>query len=290
LPEERPRQRKKAEADEPEAKPERGGRTRAAAKSGGGVSPIVLILVGGYAVFATIAAVYGLFIKSGPDTGHPLSTIPDNFGEFPPATRTKPSAYRFPVDGELPPEQRTRLGGKVVIGQVEVQPVRIEKRKLVVETERTDGEKRPEASRVPAFVMTLAIKNASSDLTLFPMDPAFTRRAKDDDRPITRLVVNRSTVFPGGYIDWPLDPTRIKKRIEQQQANDSIPLKPGETREYVVFTDAKSDIIREVEGAKDTMQWRVQVRRGPITFRGKEVPVTAIVGVDFKASEIKTPE
>jgi hypothetical protein len=194
------------------------------------------------------------------------------------------------VDGELPPAQRTHLGGKVTIGQVEVQPVRIEKRELVVETESTRGEKRRERSRVPAFVMTLSIKNASSDLTLFPMDPAFTRRAKDPDRPITRLVVNKSTVFAGGYIDWPLESNRIKKRFEQQQANDAIPLKPGETREYVVFTDAKSDIVREVEGAKDTMQWRVQVRRGPITFRGKEVPVTAVVGVDFKASDIKTPE
>ena len=28
---------------------------------------------------------------------------------------------------------------------------------------------------------------------------------------------------------------------------------------------------------------------GAVEFRGKEIPVTAIVGVDFKASEVKEP-
>ena len=41
-----------------------------------------------------LLAVYGLLFKSGEklDPGHPLSTIPDNFGEFDPATRGRRSA------------------------------------------------------------------------------------------------------------------------------------------------------------------------------------------------------
>jgi len=136
-------------------------------------------------------------------------------------------------------------------------------------------------------VLTLAIKN-TSDLNIFPMDPAFTRRSERDDKPITRVVVSKSEFFAGGHIPWPLG-SGIKKRIEVQQANDSIALKPNETREYVVFTDARADIIKAAEGSKDTMQWRVQVRRAPVMLRGKEVPVTAIIGVDFKASDIKSP-
>jgi hypothetical protein len=95
--------------------------------------------------------------------------------------------------------------------------------------------------------------------------------------------------FAGGFIEWPLAPT-VKKKIEVQQAKDSIPLKPGETREYVVFTDAKTEIINAVEKSTDPVQWRVHVRRGLVSFRGKEIPVTAIIGVDFQPSEVKTPK
>ena len=74
-----------------------------------------MIAVGGfYALLATVVAIYGLFFKSGDklETGHPLSNLPDNFGEFEPATRKKVTMYRFNVDGDLPPDQRTGLGGK----------------------------------------------------------------------------------------------------------------------------------------------------------------------------------
>ena len=93
------------------------------------------------------------------------------------------------------------------------------------------------------------------------MDPAFTRKSVNDNRPITRLVVNKTTFFAGGPISWPLGPA-LKKKYEQQQANDYIPLPPGDTRDYVVFTDpTSSGMIRAVEGAQDALQWRVQIRQ-----------------------------
>ncbi len=283
--EEPPRRKKRDDSAEPPEKATRAGRPRAT--TGGGVNPVILYVVAGYAFLATALAVYGLFFKSGVDTGHPLSTIPDNFGEFAPAARKKVTKYRFPVDGELPADQRAGLGGKVAVGELEVTPVRIEKRKLKVLTEPVKGQPREEVTQHPAFVLTLSIKNTSGDLDIYPMDPAFTRKGAEDDKPITRLVVNKQTVFAGGWIPWPPDPDKIKKRSEVQQKNDYEPLRPNETREYVVFTEASTAVVKAVEGSKEPLQWRVEVRRGPVAFRGKEIPVTAIVGVDFKASDVQ---
>ncbi len=236
-------------------------------------------------------AVYGLFFKSSEqlDPGHPLSTIPDSFGEFDPVSRKKVQSYNFPVDGELPAAQRTSLGGKVAIGQLEVQPVRIENRRLEIVTETVSDRSPQTIPTNPALVLTLSIKN-TGELPIFPMDPAFTRRdISGAPKPITRLVVGKDS-FAGGFIEWPLDPTKYRKKLEVRQAKDSIPLKPGETREYIVFTDAKMEIINAVEHATEPVQWRVQVRRGLVPFKGKEVPVTAIIGVDFQASDVKKPK
>jgi hypothetical protein len=291
LDEEPPRKPRKAardERDEPDERPARADRARQAPGDSGTLK-VALLALAVYAVIATVLAVYGLFIRSGDklEPGHPLSTIPDNFGEFDPPSRKKVTQYKFPVDGELPAAQRAGLGQTVSIGQLEVQPVRVEKRRLGIVLERPKGPPQPPEFTNPALVLTLSIRN-TGDLAIYPMDPAFTRRATANDKPITRLVVGKET-FAGGYIEWPLDPERIRKKIEVQQANDSIPLRPGETREYVVFTDAKPEIVGAVETATEPVQWRVEVRRGLIEFRGEEIPVTAIIGVDFKGSDVKTP-
>jgi hypothetical protein len=253
---------------------------------------VVVIALAGWAVIATILAIYGLVFSGDKlETGHPLSTVPDNFGEFDPAMRKKPGPkamlYKFHVDGELPAAQRAGLGGKITVGRIEVEPLEIRKRTLRILTDQVKGGLREDFTS-PALVLKLSIRN-TSDINIFPMDPAFTRRPTEIDRPITRLVLNKQTFFPGGPISWPLG-EQVKKKYEQQQANDYVPLTPGETREYVVFTEPNPKIIEAVENAKEPLEWRVQVRRESIKFRGQEVPVTAIIGVDFKASEIKQAE
>jgi hypothetical protein len=272
-------------AGEPHPRPARGARTPAAPTSG--VSRVLFLAVLGYSILMTILAVYGLFLKPGdtlpPD--HPLSTIPDTFGEFDPASRKKVSQFRFPVDGELPPHLRAPLGGKIELGQLTVEPLRVEARDLKVITEGK-GEKKQEV-KLHALVLHLRVKNTSADLAIFPMDPAFNRLAnpRNDPHPATRLVVGRQA-FYGGAIEWPFAPT-VTRRYEEAQAGDATPLKPGEEREYVVFTDVDPELLKTVKGAKDPLLWRVQVRRGLIEFRGKEVPVTAIVGVEFTREQIE---
>lgn len=285
--EDAPRKKKKKRKDdeEPDEKPARATRTAAPA-GGGAAKTILIVLLAGYAFVATLVAIYGLFFSSGAPAGHPLSTIPDNFGEYDPVSRKKVSRATFPVDGPLPPEQRANLGGKIAIGQLEVQPVRIEKRGLEIKVEG-GGEKEKTLRPGKALVLTLDIKNTSPDLPIFPVDPAFNRRETKNDQPITRLVVGKRT-FYGGEIEWPL-PALFKKKSEVQQGNDAVALKPGESREYVIFSAASTDLIKTAEAEKGQLQWRVQLRRGLIDYRGKEVPVTAVIGIDFKASDIREP-
>jgi hypothetical protein len=273
--------------EEPAPKPARAGRNRSAPTPSSGISKGAFFAVVGYAVLVTLAAIYGLFIKSGEklDPGHPLSTIPDNFGEFDPVSRKKVSQLK--LEGDLPANLKAALGGKIEVGQLEIEPLKVEIRPLKVITEG-QREKRDE-NRRDTVVMQLRIKNTSSDLSIFPMDPAFTRKARGDDKPLTRLVVAGKQPFYGGGIEWPV-PVNVKRKYEEQQEKDNAPLKPGESREYVVFTESDSQIVKIVRESNDTILWRVQVRRGLVEFKGKDVPVTAIIGVEFKASDVKSLE
>jgi hypothetical protein len=254
---------------------------------------VALLCVAGYAAVMTLVAIYGLFFKSGEklDPGHPLSTIPDSFGEFDPVSRKKVSQYKFPVDGKLPETQVAGLGGKIEIGQLAIEPVKIESRKLnvIIENSREKKTDTSLARRGESLVMQLRITNTSNEFPIFPMDPALTRKARvDDEKPATRLIVGNQT-FYGGAIVWPF-PSNLTRRYEEQQEKDNIPLKPGETREYVVFTDSEQKILKAVKDSNDPLLWRVQVRRGLIEFKGKDVPVTAIIGVEFKAVDVKSQE
>jgi hypothetical protein len=277
-----------AAAPEQPAPPKARRGDRAASPGGGGISKALFFGVAGYALIMTLAAAYGLFIKSGEkvDPGHPLSTIPDTLGEFDPASRKKVSLYRPSLDGELPASQMAELGGRIAIGQLEIEPLKVELRPLTIVSEGL-GEKRKEQLR-KAVVLHLRIKNTSSDLNICPMDPAFTRKVHGDAKQLgTRLVVGKQT-FYGGAIDWPFTGGKVKRKYEAEQEQDALPLKPAESRDYVVFTDADPQIVKAVSEAGEAMLWRVQVRRGVIDFQGKETPVTAIIGVEFTSADVKS--
>ncbi|MFO0801242.1 MAG: hypothetical protein U0804_27575 [Gemmataceae bacterium] len=237
-----------------------------------------------YALLMTVLAVYGLFIREGkPPEGHPLSLIPDGRGEFPPADRRKTGKLAVPLDGPLPPELRAGLGKKVTVGDVEVEPVSVAVRKLSVVREPDRGKAQTQyLSR--GVVLTLNVRNTSADLSFHPLDPAFNRKTFPSDTPPTALVVGKDT-FAGGPVAWPFD-RNVKRAYESAQAGDDQPLGPGESRKYVVTSDARDVVVKAVQGARDTILWRVQVRRGLVEYRGREVPVTALIGVEFQASDV----
>jgi hypothetical protein len=236
-----------------------------------------------YALVMTGLAVYGLVFKTATlPPEHPLSTIPDTFGEFPPAERKKAGAARFPVDGALPADQKAAVGGKIEIGQLEIVPVQIVKRKLTLVRE---GEKRPvEVPEGDGLVLRLRVTNTSADVPIYPLDPAFQRRDAPGDSPATRIVVGRQS-FAGGPINWPFKKP-LTREYEKEQEDEARPLGPGETRDYFVCSPADARVLDAVRQAKDSALWRVQVRRGLIEFDGKDVPVTAIVGVEFRRADV----
>lgn len=281
---EEPKPRKKRRDDSGEDRPAK----RTPASSGG--SPLFKIgffLLAPYALVITGLAVYGLFFKSSTPPGHPLATIPDNFGEFTPAERKKTGKLTVPVDGALPPELRVAMGSKLEVGQLEIEPLGLEQRNLKIVTQ-SKSEKVVQSGNVPAIVLKLRIKNTSDDLLIHPLDPAFNRRIVGTERIGTWLVVGKQT-FWGGAIGWPF-PSNVSRVYESAQEADATPLKPGESREFVIFTDANPRVAPAIKVAKETLLWRVQVRRGRIDFDGKDVPVTAIIGVEFKPSDVKEPD
>ncbi len=283
---EEPKPRKNRMQEEDEDRPAR--RTRPVATAGGNpLFKIGFFILAPYALLITLLAVYGLFFKSSVPSGHPLSTIPDNFGEFAPAERKKTGKLAFPVDGELPPELRVALGSKLEIGQLEIEPLGLEQRLLKIVTE-AKSEKLIQTSSDPAVVLRLMIRNTSDDLLIHPLDPAFNRRIVGTERVGTGLTVGKQTIW-GGAIGWPFPGNAIRVYESAQQA-DATPLKPGESREFVVFSNSSASLVKTVKDARDALLWRVQVRRGRIDFDGKDVPVTAIIGVEFRAADVKEAE
>jgi hypothetical protein len=238
----------------------------------------------------TALAVYGLlFTGDGAGSDHPLSTIPDNFGEFPPAERKKIGKSVVPIDGPLPADLKVALGNTLQLGALEVQPLRVDARSLKVVSVAKDGTERVGPRDIGrALVLRLRVRNTSTDVTLHPMDPAFTRKANERDEPATGLQVGQQ-VYWGGAIDWPPRP-RVGREFELAQEWDAKPLEPGESREYVVFTDSRRQILDAVRHSASPLLWRVQIRRGLVAYRGKDVPVTAIIGVEFKPEDVRAVE
>ncbi|MFM7148629.1 MAG: hypothetical protein ACKO23_02185, partial [Gemmataceae bacterium] len=77
-------------------------------------------------------------------------------------------------------------------------------------------------------------------------------------------------------------------------------LKPGETMETYIATDgwilATSAFLFGLDSqgkpAKPpydgAFTWRVHLRRGLVSHRGREVPATTVIGVEFRSSDIKS--
>ena len=257
----------------------------AAPAAAGGIPKQVVYGLAGYAVLMTILALYGLLMKSSEvPPEHPLSTIPDSFGEFDPAQRKKLSLYRFKVDGPLPANQVAQLGGKIEVGGLEIEPLKIDKRALEIFTGDSKGQKAPTSAPGSALVLRLKIRN-NSDMPFCPLDPAFSRKGTRDDIPANRIVVGTNPPFAGGPLLWPTTKAGTRQ-FEREQEKDSEPLKPGETREYSVCSTTKPELITAIRKASDQILWRVQVRRAPVEFHGKSIPVTAIIGVEFAKSDV----
>lgn len=250
------------------------------------ISPWAFAVLAVYAAFATCVALYGLFYREPPlPPSHPLATLPDTFGEYDPASRTK-IALRTPLTGPLPEELIIPLGGSITLGQLRVEPLRVEERPLRLISESAQ-EKREEVTR-PALVLHLKLTNTSADLVFHPVDPALVRKShqleQEDRFNGTRLQVGSAT-FIGGPLEWPF--RRGVRRYEAAQQDHHRPLQPGETRTFVICSPDHPALRRAVRNAPSDLLWHVHLRTGIFVWKEREVPITSIVGVRFPASAIQ---
>lgn len=245
-------------------------------------TPRYFWLVVAYAVVVTILAAWG-WLRSTP---HPFSTIPDFFGQYHSADRKKVSA--IPIDRNLrfPDNLKVKLGNTLIVGDLEIEPLSIEERK-------TQWIVRPDHSRnreIECLVLTVRVKNRSKT-PFYPFDPAFNRFAKSDEpEPLTAIVLG-SERFPGGPIPWPFARGQLEY-ITGQEA-DEQPLGPGQERTTTIPAidgDAGKRLLERLRAAKSPALWQIHVRRGMIPYGGQTLPVSAIVGVEFEASQITKAE
>ncbi len=243
-----------------------------------------------YALAMTGLAVYGLFPHTPKiDPGHPLSNIPDTIGEFPSATRTKVGSLGFPLDGPLPAELKVSLNGKLRVGDLLVEPLAVQRKKLTIYQQINEGKDLNKiVEREPSYLLKLRLTNLSSDVSFYPADPAFNRAYKRDEKlPGTGLVVPSKTFY--GALPWPRKAGgAITAQYVEGQEHDKEPLGPGQTRETVVVTFHDGRILDLIKATDAVLTWRVQLRHGLFNLNGRDVPVSAIVGVEFKPKEIET--
>ena len=255
-----------------------------------------------YSVVITIAGGFFAFQYFTGDTKveHPYKAMPDVLRQYDPAKKTQVSFNGLPDPKlDIPADLFVKLGDEITIGDLLVQPKSIERQKLVATTKYVSD---PDKSRRvgESLVMTLRVKNLSSDTTFHPNDPAF-QRAIDTNQamaPYTALQIHR-TLYHGTF-RWPPDTGTTEEFFDGQEA-DREPLKPGAERDTWVTvapagvrTSGSLSLLRTLDDQKpeQAMLWRVQLRRGimkMISDSGQEMDVstTCVIGVGFKKEQIK---
>jgi hypothetical protein len=255
-----------------------------------------------YAAVATaLAGFFGFqYFTARAQGDHPFKAIPDFYGQYEKAQRKQLSFHGLPDPKlDVPAEHRVKLGESLTVGDLQVTPTGVQKQKLLAVTVPAVGDPiGPRGTGKETLVLTLRVKNVSTDTVFHPNDPAFHRAAqKDQPAPYTALEIGRR--FFHGTFQWPPDPGTVREYVAGHEA-DELPLQPGEERDTWVAVApwgvraATYDVLDAVQvlNPEDHLLWRVQLRRGLMTVPGDggqpvELSATTVIGVDFTASEIK---
>jgi hypothetical protein len=235
----------------------------ASARQSSSVAPTILVFLVPYAICTTGFIAYLLMNWPSIDR---LDYLPD-----PRMLKAmqKAGPVALPAHGiELAANRKIPLGGSVRVGDIEIRPVQV-KRLLKGDLE-----------------LDFIAKNLSSEpMTPIEMD-FFAGANKGNFRPYTFLSSNLRTPADdmgaggyGGYLQYFDDPALVRERSRADLA-------PGAEEHITLTTEVKSrDYVTRIKGGNYT--WRLQVRRGNVNYRGGEIPVTAVVGVQFGESDIK---
>ncbi|MCI0379327.1 MAG: hypothetical protein L0215_17090 [Gemmataceae bacterium] len=211
--------------------------------------PYLLIFLVPYALIATGVIAYLLYNQS--KNYDPLEHLPDPKPKEGPRQKV---AHDSPLSGKL----KTRFAQALRIGDVEVTPVKVE---AVDDVE---------------LVLHLKVRNLSQEYLFHPMSEEFLRYAKGRELPYTYLDWSQKRIF-GGFLQFFKDDELI-----------SGELAPGQTALVKITTvsEFKNDVPKILKSGEDLV-WRVQVRRGFVDVRGKQISATAVIGVEFNAKAIQ---
>jgi hypothetical protein len=261
--------------------------------------PIIFFSLLSYSVMATAILILVLVRMKTAGPLHPLEYIPDVDGDNPGAKRTK---IRFNHDKEttqtiVPAHLRTKIGVAIRVGELEVTPLAVEKATVAV---LVSGFSKSEPCKGDSLVLRLKLKNVSKDQTFSPLDYYFNRKWKEKSRnsyPPPFTLVQFGTEKPeksffGGPANWlPLALAGSKKsqspRETVEDENLDKILEPGDEMTAFLCTDGDDSSAQEILNHQGPMLWRLQVRRGLVSVGAKEIPATAVIGVEFGASDVK---
>ena len=238
----------------------------ASARQSSSVAPTLLIFLVPYAICCSGFIAY--LLMNWPTIDR-LDYLPDP--KTLKAIGGKASSINLPAHGiELASNRKIPLGGSVRVGDIEVRPMRVKR--------HTNGD----------LEMDFIAKNLSPErMTPIEMD-FFAGANKGSFRPYTFLGSNLRTMADdqgaggyGGYLEYFDDPNLVRTR-------NSPELQPGAEEHIVITTAAEPknrEYVNRIKGGN--YLWRLQVRRGDVRYRGGDIPVTAVVGVQFGENEIR---
>jgi len=243
-----------------------------------------------YSILSTILIIY--LLRNRPEPASPFEKMLDQEGDFKGGTRLKPESMhykRVKPDLPLPAQLRVRLDTKtpvsLQIGDLQVTPLRVELAKVVF----LRGA-RPDPDDEDALVLTLQLRNISTDVVFSPTDPYFDRKWKEnavnDPMPYTFLEVGQKKRFYGP-LKHPGPGKRSLDTLEGQHAGKA--LKPGEEMTTFVCTDPADHIASTLKTNPGPFLWRIHVRRGLERIGERDVSTTAVIGVEFTADDIRKP-
>jgi hypothetical protein len=254
-------------------------------------SNLLLTILVPYAVLATAIAVYYMWrFHSTPAETNALETFPDAIRiiDKPISPKTGGAIALPQPDSALAAKLKTKLGESIEVGDLAVTPLRIERGRLQIFSILKDDSRTGPRNTPEGLTLFLRIRNRSRSLDICPTDPMYNRQFHpefSEARPYTLLEVGNEK-FYGGPID--VYSARAKREFVAGQENDERPLGPGEERQTVTCTNPWNEkILTAVTNAKDAMLWRVQLRKGQVSFHGRDVPVCTVIGVEFTAADIK---
>jgi phage FluMu protein Com len=226
----------------------------------GYLSLMLLILLVPYSILMTLFVVYLWYQLANQENG--LQQLPDPAPKKDGARQVK---LRVKHDQALAASQQVKLGGTIIIGAIQVTPEKV--------TRDEFGD----------LQLVLNVKNVSDNQAFSPMHPDFLRTVKG----------SKTNAMPYTFLDSPGTSDRIyggHLAFERPGENDRTiegELLPGQQEKLVVTAPEKKELVNRIVQSKEPMTWRVQLRRGLARISGQQASATAVIGVQFNASEIR---